>query len=90
MRPTHRSTATEALAVALAGGFAAILGGAVFAGAMVATSPAWLHTTAAVSGSPSPLGLVAGIIGCFGLMGFTVAPMLRAPAKQSRGPGERR
>lgn len=77
MQRKHGTTAVSFLGAALAGGFAAIAGGGLFVAGVLALDLHGIRTLAAAEGWVRPLGEFAGLVGCFGLMGFFLGPALR-------------
>jgi hypothetical protein len=68
------------LLAALSGGFAAILGGILFVGSLVLLDFHGIRTLSATEGWLRPLAQLGGIVGCFGVMGFAIGPMVAASA----------
>lgn len=66
---------------ALSGGLSAILGGTVFVGGLIAMDFHGLHTLLNTTGWFPALGLLGGIVGSFGMVGFALGPLVAALAR---------
>jgi len=86
-RPSHHSPTTETLVAALSGGFAAIIGGMVFIGALILLDVHGLRSLASADGWIRALAQLGGVVGCFGILGFATGPMLMATSR--KGPRRR-
>jgi len=66
---------------AVTGGLAAIVGGLVFVGGLLAVDFHGIRTLSAADGWVRPLAQLGGIVGRFGILGFTIGPMVAAANK---------
>lgn len=84
---THKSpnpAAARILLAALSGGFAAMLGGMIFVGGLLALDVQGLGTLAAGDGWVRALAQLGGVVGCFGMMGFALGPIVEATSGNGR------
>ncbi|MGE0417087.1 MAG: hypothetical protein AB7O80_09800 [Acetobacteraceae bacterium] len=85
--PPRNPQSTQMFLAALSGGFAALLGGIIFVGGLILLDFHGIRTLSANDGWVRPLSQLAGIVACFGVMGFALGPMV---AVSSPGrPGDR-
>lgn len=81
-RPSHSSATTETLVAALSGGFAAIIGGMIFVGALILLDVHGLRSLASADGWVRVLAQLGGVVGCFGILGFVTGPMVMAASRK--------
>jgi len=84
-RPSQSSATTETLVAALSGGFAAIIGGMVFIGALILLDVHGLRSLASADGWIRVLAQLGGVVGCFGILGFATGPRVKAASRKSPG-----
>lgn len=72
---------------ALSGGFSAMLGGVIFVSGLIAMDFHGLHTLLNAGGWFPAVGLLGGIVGSFGMLGFALGPVLAALTQADDGGG---
>ena len=72
----ERAEQIETMAAAVSGGLAAIIGGMIFVGGLIAEGFHGIGTLSAKDGWVRPLAQLEGVVGCFGILGFALGPIL--------------
>lgn len=81
-RSKEKAEQIETMAAAVSGGLAAIIGGIIFVGGLVAVDFHGIATLSAKDGWVRPLAQLGGIVGCFGILGFAIGPILAASRRK--------
>ena len=84
-----RAEAAHTLFAALSGGFSAILGGLIFVAGLIGLDIQGLGTLAAADGWVRPLAQLGGVVGCFGMIGFALGPIVAATSRDQHGGRDR-
>jgi len=81
-RSKEKAEQIEMAAAAVSGGLAAIVGGMIFVGGLVVVDFHGIGTLSARDGWVRPLAQLGGVVGCFGILGFAVGPILAATRRK--------